>query len=120
MIADKYGVGLVRFDGEDNDHPCVQFGDGNTRIFTTYWDDRNVGLKIAKIIDDIPAFSGANYSDENPPHKTDGNEIHILFDNEKSIDAMINRLNYLKSLMSGDVNVNECDDTVINDIYKNE
>ena len=53
MIAEKYGVGLVHFDGEDHAHPCVQFGDGMTRIFTTVWDKNNVGLKIAKVIDDL-------------------------------------------------------------------
>ena len=53
MIAEKYGVGLVHFDGEDHAHPCVQFSDGMTRIFTTVWDKNNVGLKIAKVIDDL-------------------------------------------------------------------
>ena len=100
MIADNYGVGLVRFDGEDKSHPCIQFGDGKTRIFTTVWDKDNVGLKIAKVVDDIPAFYSCEYDESNPPHKTDGNEIHILFDNPRSIDAMIGRLEYIKEVMN--------------------
>ncbi|WAX23059.1 hypothetical protein pA_gene0018 [Vibrio phage 13VT501A] len=99
MIAEKYGVGLVHFQGEEHAHPCVQFGDGMTRIFTTVWDKNNVGLKIAKVIDDLPAFHECTYDENNPPHKTDGNEIHIMFDNPKSIDAMIGRLEFIKERM---------------------
>ncbi|AUR81599.1 hypothetical protein NVP1009O_32 [Vibrio phage 1.009.O._10N.261.51.C9] len=102
MIADKYGVGLVHFDGEDYAHPCVQFGDGMTRIFTTVWDQQNVGIKMAKVVEDLPAFYGCDYDAENPPHKTDGNEVHIMFDNVKSIDAMIGRLEYIKRVMAGE------------------
>lgn len=103
MIANEYGVGLVHFEGENKPHPCVQFGDGKTRIFTTVWDENNVGLKIAKVIEDLPAFYGCEYDENNPPPQTDGNEIHILFDNPKSIDAMIGRLEYIKSLMNKEV-----------------
>jgi hypothetical protein len=102
MIAEKYGVGVVRFDGDKKDYPCVQFGDGMTRIFTTFWDKNNVGLKIAKVVDDLPAFHGCNYDEDNPPHKTDGNDIHIIFDNPRSIDAMIGRLEFIKSIMTAD------------------
>lgn len=102
MIADNYGVGLVRFEGEENSHPCVQFGDGMTRIFTTVWDKQNVGIKLAKVVDDLPAFHSCDYDEENPPHQTDGNEIHIMFDNPKSIDAMISRLEYIKNVMVSD------------------
>ncbi|AHK11458.1 hypothetical protein S140_48 [Shewanella sp. phage 1/40] len=102
MIAEKYGVGLVMFDGDEKSHPCVQFGDGLTRIFTTVWDKDNVGLKIAKVVDDLPEFHGCEYDKDSPPHKTDGNEVHILFDNPRSIDAMIGQLEYIKAVMLGD------------------
>ena len=90
MIAEKYGVGLVMFDGDESAHHCVQFGDGLTRILTTVWDKDNVGLKIARV------------AEGNPPHKTDGNEIHIMFDNPKSIDTMIGMLEYIKKVMTED------------------
>ena len=102
MIAEKYGVGLVMFDGDESAHHCVQFGDGLTRIFTTVWNKENVGLKIAKVVDDLPEFYGCDYDKDNPPHKTDGNEIHIMFDNPRSIDAMIGRLQYIKKVMTED------------------
>lgn len=100
MIAEKYGVGLIRFDGEENSHPCAQLGDGKTRIFTTVWDSSNVGLKIAKTIEDLPKFYGCEYDEKNPPHETDGNEIHIMFDDPKAIDAMITQLEYIKKVMT--------------------
>ena len=101
MIAEKYGVGLVKFEGEENAHPCVQFGDGMTRIFTTVWDSNNVGIKMAKVTEDLPAFYGCDYDENNPPHKTDGAEVHLMFDNPKSIDALIGRLEYIKNVMNG-------------------
>ncbi|AAQ96564.1 hypothetical protein [Vibrio phage VP16C] len=101
MIADKYGVGTVLFENEDKPHPCAQFGDGKLRIFTTVWSPRNVGLKIARTVEDLPPFSAHTYDEENPPHQTDGNEIHLLFDDPRSIDAMITQLEYIKGVMLG-------------------
>lgn len=100
MIAEKYGVGRVIFEGDEHSHPCVQFGDGMTRIFTSVWDKNNVGVKIAKTVDDLPAFSEHDYDENNPPHKTDGIEIHLLFDNLNSIDALISSLEYIKDVMT--------------------
>ena len=107
MIANDYGVGRLMIEGEPNDHTCVQFGDGKTRIFTTVWDDNNVGIKIAQTKDDLPAFEKCDYTDGTSPynvikqpHETKGEQVHLLFDNPKSIDSLISQLEYIKSVIT--------------------
>ena len=105
MIAEKYGVGLIRFEGDDSILPCVQFGDGKTSVFTTVWDKQNVGLKIGRCKDEVEPFKLHEYDEHNPPHEVEGDEIHIMFDNQKSIDVMIGRLEYIKRVMLGDIDI---------------
>ena len=99
MIAEKYGVGFVKFDGDTKAHACVQVGDGNTRIFPMIWDKQNVGLKLASTVVTLPQFHIYEYDENFPPHKTEGDEVYIMFDNHKSIDAMIGSLEYIKAYM---------------------
>ncbi len=103
MITDEYGVGTLILEGDEREHVCVQFGDGMTRIFTEVWDRQNVGIKMGRIVDDVPPFSACDYGPDSPPPKTSGTEVHLLFDNVKSIDAVIRQLSYVRDIMTGDV-----------------
>lgn len=99
MIADQYGVGVVRFRGSDGkEFPCVQFGDGMTSIITLHWENNNAGIQIKRMEEGVDPFSEVvYYNASNPEPKGEGEELYLFFDNVKSVDALIDRLEYIKA-----------------------
>lgn len=99
MIAHQYGVGVVRFkDNEGKEFPCVQFGDGMTSMITLHWENNNVGIKIKRLEEGVEPFSEVVYYNEsNPEPKGEGEELYLFFDNTQSINALIDRLEYIKA-----------------------
>lgn len=97
MKAKEYGVCEVTFsNAPDKTWPCVQFGDGLTSIITLDWPDE-VGIKFKRFYNGITPFSPMEYFNEHNPEPTaGGDELYLFFDNSKSIDALIERLGYIK------------------------
>ncbi|UYE93420.1 hypothetical protein [Shewanella phage FishSpeaker] len=101
MKANQYGVGKIIFsDNTEKEISCVQFGDGFTQIMTVEWDSKDVGLKLQHNPDGPGPFSERIFYNENHlPVASENPELYLLFDNVKSIDAMIDSLNYIRKTL---------------------
>ena len=93
-----YGISEVII--SDIQCKAVKFGDGLTRIFSTFWGDE-FGVQLIrsdKINETLKPFEANAEHDENwvHPNTVADESVYIVFDNEKSLDAMINQLQYVK------------------------
>lgn len=97
-MSEKYFIGDVTYTGESNyTARTVSMGDGVTGVNSLVWEDES---KVGVLFHRNPAinpFEYVEYSDGNPCPKFQGNLVAITFDNEKSIDAVIRQLNFVKS-----------------------
>lgn len=109
MKANQYGVGGIIFSNNvEKEIPCVQFGDGFTQIITVEWDTPDVALKLQHVENGPGPFSERIYYNENNPAPVSDNpELYLLFDNVKSIDAMIDSLELIKSNLIEKIAVSE-------------
>ena len=97
MSKKNYGFGLVHYDNMDP-IPCVTLGDGTTAIMSVEKDCQNfvaVGFLTADgkgigIEETLP--EGTRLPDIGP-------ELVLRFDNEASIDVLINQLNKAKEYL---------------------
>lgn len=95
-----YGISTQRFSDEDQDFKVVKLGDGRTSITTNLWTPINIPvvgicLNYRQDTEFIP-FSKETYGSRNPAPELKGDKVHILFDNTRSIDAMISQLEEIK------------------------
>lgn len=93
-----YGISDLSFEGKIS--KVIKFGDGLTSIFDAYWPNQ-FGIQIIRselINEKAGAFEATKDGDSNwvSPSDVDDESVFIVFDNERSIDTMIERLQYVK------------------------
>lgn len=107
MIGDKqrsknYGISKIVY-GEDNveSATCV-LGDGLTRVASVGFDNGLCGVVLVRSIniesEPFQVFNGGE-SDIAVNQSPDDEKIYILFDNEKSIDALIFQLEESRKML---------------------
>ena len=98
----KYGIQKVTVGKDNIASTYVKFGDGQTRIADVHWDDKQSGIMICRsdLIDNTP-FSEHEDSEE-MNHLPDEDKVYIVFDNTRSIDVMISKLEDAKAHLQGD------------------
>ncbi len=94
-----YGISDVIFGEDTNPSKTVKFGDGNTLISTVTWEGIGAGICLVR-----------NKSDSHKPFQSYGKgelsyhvnespeleKVYLVFDNAKSIDALIRQLELTK------------------------
>lgn len=94
----EYGISNVEVGSKIS--KVVKFGDGLTSIYSSFWGE-NFGLKLIRseeINKVVEPFGFNKIGDYNwvDSGLVDDESVFIVFDNTKSIDAMIAQLNYVK------------------------
>ena len=96
----EYGISNQIFGIDEVESKVASFGDGRTRISTVGWDGDLVGIQIVRDeLMDKPfgVYKGddADLVNNMPNHQ----KVYLVFDNVKSIDVAIDRLEEAKKLL---------------------
>lgn len=98
----EYGIHNVTVGNDEKESKVVKFGDGLNRVYEAVWDEDKIsGILILRDLRlDLDAFSstedgGGDHIDANEIIDTE--KVFLLFDNERSIDAVISMLNQAKN-----------------------
>lgn len=94
MKTIEYGITEITVGNDNIKSKLVKFGDGKTRISTVFWDGELSGLQLCRS-DKLKQEPFKEYKpgdDISPNSLPEEDKVYIIFDNEKSIDVMINRL----------------------------
>ena len=89
----EYGVLSYKFGDDEKESTIVQFGDGLTAIQALGYDNGDVGVVLCRDGNHTEPFC---YSFNGDTYKSTEDKVFIAFDNPKSIDALILKLNEAK------------------------
>jgi hypothetical protein len=107
MAEYEYGVLKMRFGIDSVDSAVASFGDGLTRISTVGWDGTHSGIQIVR--DELCNEPFGKYIGEEADkvnQMPESEKIYLIFDNVRSIDVAIARLEEAKSFLSEEVRDN--------------
>ncbi len=94
----EYGISDVNVAGKVS--KTIKFGDGNTRIYSAFWGEQ-FGVQLIRnaiLTENSVPFESNNNKSANwvEPSTIKDESVFIVFDNVKSIDALINQLQFVK------------------------
>lgn len=93
----EYGILSYKF-GEDNkESTIVQFGDGMTGIQSLGYDNGDVGVVFCR---DGKYEKPFGFNDDKDTWESTEEKVFLAFDNTKSIDVLIARLEEAKEFMA--------------------
>ena len=92
----EYGILNYKFGDDEKESVMIQFGDGMTGIQSIEYDNGDVGVVFCRDGNHPKPF-GVN--DEENAYTSVEDKVFIAFDNVKSIDVLIERLEEAKSFM---------------------
>ncbi len=100
----EYGISNQIFGIDKVESKVASFGDGKTRISTVGWDGDLAGIQIVrdKLMDKpFGVYKGdhAKVVNNMPNHE----KVYLVFDNTKSIDIAIDRLEEAKKLLDAEM-----------------
>jgi hypothetical protein len=85
----EYGIIKVKFGDDENESTMVQFGDGMTGIQSLLYDNGDVGVVMCR---DGKHNEPFGFNEEKDTYASKEEKIFLTFDNERSIDVLIERL----------------------------
>ena len=91
-----YGIGSIIFCGATEESKVVKLGDGKTRVLTTVFNDNLCGLAFVRD-EEISPFEYVEFEDGTTTADFEGEKVHLIFDNVHSINAVIGRLEWIKT-----------------------
>lgn len=95
MIDIYYGISDVQVEGETGLSKVVKFGDGKTTILSNDYQDGTKGISFHRDKNSQP-FVKCEYQEGTTTSDFGGEKVFIVFDNNKSIDAMISMLELVR------------------------
>lgn len=88
----KYGISI------GNSEVNVMFGDGMTGIQSLGFEDGSCGVVLCR---DGKHNTPFGFNEDRDTYKSSEDKVFIRFDNSRSIDVLIERLNEAKAFMGG-------------------
>lgn len=95
----EYGISDVTYGADNKPSKTVSFGDGKNRVLSVSFDDGTRGVAIVRD-EDIKPFERETFKEGTTGDDFSGEKVYLLFDNNKSIDAVINQLIYVRDNLS--------------------
>lgn len=92
----EYGILSYKFGGDSKESTLIQFGDGMTGIQSLGYDNGDVGVVFCRDGNHDNPFG---FNDDKDTWKSTEEKVFLAFDNAKSIDVLISRLNEAKEFM---------------------
>lgn len=101
MNKTDYGITSAKVGDDVVESTIVKFGDGLTRVATVFWEGELSGLQLCRSdkLQKIPFKEFSPGEDRDPNTLLDDDKVYLVFDNEKSIDIVIARLQEAKENM---------------------
>lgn len=101
MNTADYGITKSRVGTDVVESTIVKFGDGMTRVSTCFWDGELSGVQLCRSdkLQNIPFKEFKPGEDRDPNTLLDDDKVYLVFDNEKSIDIVMDRLQEAKENM---------------------
>lgn len=101
MNKTDYGITSAKVGADVVESTIVKFGDGLTRISTVFWNGELSGVQLCRSdkLQKTPFKGFKPGEDRDPNTLLDDDKVYLVFDNEKSIDIMIARLQEAKENM---------------------
>jgi hypothetical protein len=101
MNQTDYGITHCKVGDDVVKSTIVKFGDGLTRVSTCFWDDGLSGVQLCRSdkLQQTPFKKFNPGEDRDPNTLLDDDKVYLVFDNEKSIDAIIAQLQEAKEKM---------------------
>lgn len=98
----EYGILRYKFGEDRKESTIIQFGDGMTGIQSLGYDNGDVGVVFCR---DGKHREPFGFNDDKDTHASSEDKVFLAFDNPKSIDVLIARLEesklFLKSKSKG-------------------
>ena len=92
----EYGILSCKFGEDSKESVVVQFGDGMTGIQSLGYDNGDVGVVMCR---DGKHNEPFGFNDDKDTHSSEEDKVFLSFDNPRSIDVLIDRLQEAKSFI---------------------
>lgn len=100
----NYGISHAKVGDDNVESTVVKFGDGMTRISGAGWEKGTWGVQFARTDDwSIPFHINETDQDVSTLNDIpDIEKVYLIFDNARSVDALVNQLHDIKERMIKD------------------
>lgn len=104
MKTINYGISHAEIGDDNIESTIVKFGDGMTRISGAGWEKGTWGVQFARV-EDWPKPFHVNETDRDVStlnNIPDIEKVYLVFDNIRSVDALVDQLHDIKERMVED------------------